>query len=718
MKNTAINSILICLSLAVITSAVFWGVQKCEFVNYDDEDYVFGNQNVQHGFTAKAVQWAFTESYASNWHPITWLSHMLDCRLFGLNAGKHHVVNLLIHIINVFLLFWILKDTTGAIWKSALAACLFAIHPLHVESVAWVAERKDVLSAMFWMLTTIAYIRYSRRPGIGRYIVVLILFALGLMSKPMLVTLPFVLFLMDYWPLERLQINTVKAQVNSKKVQSSSQKPSPLSLVAEKIPFFLLAAISSVITYIVQQKGGAMDSFHHFPLACRIANAAISYIAYIQKMLWPSALAPFYPHPADNISYAFAFMAAILILAASILAVRFGKEYKFLPVGWFWYLGTLVPVIGLIQVGDQAYADRYSYIPMTGLFIIVIWLAPHLVSKWKHKTEILYVASFIIIAGLSVCTYIQQQYWRDSITLFEHAIEVTKDNYVAHFCIADPLRAKGRLKEAIAHAAECLRLQSVPANYYRAMNSMGLSMIETGEFDEAIKAFTMALKIKPDSYQVHTNLGIALSKKGRFDDAIAEYREALRNSDMPRVHSNLAFALQSKGEKDAAIEEYNKSLAADPSDVLVHYAVGILLAEQGKNDKAAAHLRTALEIKPGFAEAHNSLGYILAHEGNYDEAIQHYNEALRIIPDSADLHVNLGYVFVSQGKFDLAASEYEKALKVQPENYVAHSYLGVVLFRLGRIKEAVEHFNQALKINPDYADARNSLQAIKPLLRN
>jgi protein O-mannosyl-transferase len=714
MKNTVIKSILIGLSLAVITIAAFWGVQRHEFVNYDDEDYVFENQNVQHGFTGKAIQWAFTESHASNWHPITWLSHMLDCRLFGLNPGRHHAVNLLIHILNVLLFFWILKDTTGAIWKSAIAACLFAIHPLRVESVAWVAERKDVLSALFWMLTTIAYIRYSRRPGAIRYFGVLLLFALGLMSKPMIVTLPFVLLLMDYWPLERLQTNAQAAQGNSK-TKSISGKQSPLYLLAEKIPLFLLAAISSVITFMVQQKGGAMDIIDRLSFASRLANAAISYIVYIQKMVWPSALAPFYPHSADRVPFALAVAAAILILAASILVIRFGKDYKYLPVGWFWYLGTLVPVIGLIQVGEQAYADRYSYIPMTGLIILIIWLVPQLVSKWIYKNEILCTCSLMIIAAFSICTYIQQQYWRDSITLFDHAIKVTKDNYVAHYCIADPLRAKGRLKEAIAHNAECLRIRPY---YDRALNSMGLALIETGEFDEAIKDFNLALKINPYSYQVHTNLGMALSKKGRFDDAIAQYREALSHTDMPRIHANLAVALQSKGEKEAALEEYTRALAADPSNELVHYEVGVLFAEQGKNDRAAAHLRSALEIKPNFVEAHNSLGYILAHEGKYDEAIRHYNEALRIEHNSAVLHINLAFVFVSQGKFDLAAKEYEQALSLQPENYVAHNYLGVVLFRLGNIRGAMNHFNQALKLNPDYTDARNSIQAIKPLLQN
>jgi protein O-mannosyl-transferase len=674
MKTTVLSSTLVCLCLTAITVAAFWGVQKCEFVNYDDEDYVFGNSHIQHGFTNESIRWAFTEGHASNWHPITWLSHMLDYKLFGLDSGKHHVVNLLIHLLNVLLLFWILKDTTGAIWKSAVAACLFAIHPLRVESVAWVAERKDVLSAMFWMLTTLAYVRYSRRPGAVRYFLVLVLFVWGLMSKAMLVTLPFVLLLMDYWPLDRLQENAQTSRAKSQADQKGSKKSSPVHLLREKIPLFLLAAVASVITYIVQQKGGATE--YRLPLDTRVANAAISYLAYIKKMVWPNGLAPFYPHPEDAISFEFAIAASILLLIVSILAIRFGRKYKYLPVGWFWYLGTLVPVIGIIQVGGQAYADRYTYIPMTGLFIAVVWLVPQLVSNWKHKKEVLCFLSFIVVLGLSICTYIQQQYWRDTITLFEHALSVTENNYVAHYVIADPLRTKGRLKEAVDHYSQSLRIQ--PNGRYRALNGMGLALIDLGEFDEAIKNLKMALNIKPDSYEVHTNLGIALSKKGRFDEAIAEFREALRHSDTPRLHSNFAYALQQKGEKDAAIEEYNKALAAAPSDELVHYAVGILLAGQGKNDQAAEHFRTILRLKPDFAEAHNSLGDILAQEG----------------------------------KFDLAAREYEQALTSQPDNCITHTCLGIVLFKLGRMQEAVEHFNRALLINPDYALAQNALLAI------
>jgi protein O-mannosyl-transferase len=677
MKSVGINSIVICLCLAAITTAAFWGIHKCEFINYDDEDYVTQNLKIQHGFTREAIRWAFTEGHASNWHPVTWLSHMLDCKLFGLDSGKHHIVNLLIHILNVLLLFWILKCTTGEIWKSAIAACLFAVHPLRVESVAWVAERKDVLSAMFWMLATIAYVRYSRRPGIGRYIIVLVPFTLGLMSKAMLVTLPFVLLLMDYWPLDRVQGNVQPLKNKPQAATAGSKKFSPGYLVVEKIPLFALAAAACVITYIAQQKGGATE--YQLPLAIRMANAAISYIVYIEKMVWPSALAPFYPHPDTDVSYALAVAASILILIISVLTIRFGRKYKYLPVGWFWYMGTLVPVIGFIQVGGQAYADRYTYIPMTGLFVAVVWLVPQLVSKWKDKKEILGILSLTAILALSICTYIQQQYWRDTITLFEHALAVTRDNYVAHYVIADPLRVKGRLAEAVDHYSKSLRIQ--PNGRYRALNGMGLALIDLGKFDEAIDNLKMALKLKPDSYEVHTNLGIALSKKGMFDEAIVEFREALRHDDTPRLHSNFAYALQKKGEKEEAIKEYTKALADAPSDELVHYAVGILLAEQGKYEQAAGHFRTILQLKPDFAEAHNSLGDILAQEN----------------------------------KFDLAAAEYEKALKSQPDNYITHSCLGLVLFRLGRTAEAVDHFNRALIINPDCAIARNGLQAVQSL---
>ena len=361
------QSICIYLVLALTTTAVFYQVCTYDFVNYDDFMYVYKNPNIQAGITLKAIKWALTVGYASNWHPLTWLSHMLDWQLFGPKAGGHHLTNLIFHIANTLLLFIVLKQMTHRLWPSAFVAALFALHPLHVESVAWVAERKDVLSTFFWMLTMWAYVRFVGRPKIASYLLVVVFLALGLMSKPMLVTLPFVLLLLDYWPLSRL----------SQKHGKAGTKCSLSYLLIEKIPLFAIVLASCIVTFIVQEKGGAMPTTKNYDFFIRLANASISYLQYIIKMIWPARLAMFYPHPGQNVSILYAVISAALLLAVTILILRFAANRRYLVTGWFWYLGTLVPVIGLVQVGDQAFADRYSYVTLTGLFIIIAWGLPN-----------------------------------------------------------------------------------------------------------------------------------------------------------------------------------------------------------------------------------------------------------------------------------------------------------------------------------------------------
>ncbi len=714
IKNVDKYSVFIYLAIAIVTAGAYYGVANYQFVNFDDSDYVVNNPQFSNGFTLDNIKWAFTAGHAGNWHPLTWLSHILDCRLFGLDAGKHHIVGLLIHIANALLFFALLRKMTGTLWQSAFAAALFALHPLRVESVAWVAERKDVLSTLFWMLTMLAYVSYAKQPKLWRYFLVLVLFALGLMTKPMLVTLPFVLLLLDYWPLERLnwKNNKISQKPPKQKTKTIPQYYSAVWLITEKIPLFIAVIISSVITFIVQQKGGAMDTGYSFSLISRIANALIAYVTYIQKMLWPSGLAPFYPHPADNVSLLYAGLCAIMLLAATVLVIIFGRRFKYLPVGWFWYLGTLVPVIGIIQVGDQAYADRYSYIPLTGLFIIIALAVPSLFDRFlnvPNKKLILTASTAIVLTVLSVCTFIQQHYWHDSITLFEHAINVTKDNYVAHFCIADPLREKGRVKDAITHDKECLRIKP---DYIRGLNSLGQAMIETGQLDEAVKYFDAALKLRPDLYQVHTNLGVALVKLGKFDEAIVHYRAALQSSNLSLIHLNLAFALRAKGNMEQAVQEYSKVLIAEPANVSAHYELGVTFAEMGKPEQAIMHLSKALEINPNLPDAHNSLGYVLAHTGKFDEAIGHCNEALCLQPNFVEARSNLGFAFLCQNKLDLAIEEYRKVLNALPGNYNTYNDLGVALYKQGKIDQAIEQFKQALLIKPDYADAKNNLATV------
>ena len=405
-----------------------------------------------------------------------------------------------------------------------------------------------------------------------------------------------------------------------------------------------------------------------------------------------------------------AMASAVVLLAITALIVRFSKTHIYAAVGWFWFIGMLVPVIGLVQVGDQAYADRFTYLPITGLFILIAWSVPPLLAKWRFKNAVLAASSAAIIAALFLVTYFQQHYWRDSITLFEHAIKVTEGNYVAHFGLADPLRAKGRLEEAMNHAAQCLALRP---NHIGALNSMGLALIDAGRNDEAIGYFERALKVQPDSQEARINLGIALAKMGNYDEAIVHYQDVIQKYNAPAARYNLAYALRRKGDYDGAIREYKIFLQSDPSNALVHYAIGFMFAEQGKGDESAAYLQKATEIKPDFLEAHESLGRLFAAQRKFDRAIRHFSEALRIAPGVAELHFNLGYVYAAQGQLELAAMEYETVIGMQPNNYIAHDRLGTVLAKLGRAQEALQHFRYALKINPDYTEARINLQSLQ-----
>ncbi|MHC4302257.1 MAG: glycosyltransferase family 39 protein, partial [Planctomycetota bacterium] len=458
------------------TLAVYWQVHDYGFVNFDDPDYVRKNPKVQSGITLDGIKWAFTTGHAANWHPLTWLSHMLDCQLFGASPGWHHLTNLLLHIANTLLLFAVLKRMTGTLWRSAFVAALFALHPCHVESVAWISERKDVLSTLFWMLTMAAYVRYVNRPRVSSYLLVLLTFALGLMAKPMLVTLPFVLLLLDYWPLGRFQDRPPvehAPQPGARMLGHLLPKRTFYLLLLEKIPFLVVTAASSVITFIVQRQIGAVATARQFPLISRIANTFASYLMYIRKMFWPSPLAMFYPYPPKADLMLQAAVAIPVLVSISLVVLYLMRSRKYLLTGWLWYLGTLVPVIGLLQVGDQAYADRYTYIPFIGLFIIIAWAVPDVLAKWRFRKTAFAVAAAVILLALSVATYFQQSCWRDTITLCEHAIKVTRDNYKAHFSMMAVLLDQGKVKETIAHGREAVRIRP---NYEKALGGLAAAL--------------------------------------------------------------------------------------------------------------------------------------------------------------------------------------------------------------------------------------------------
>jgi Tfp pilus assembly protein PilF len=533
------KSLIVMAVLTIIVLVVFWQVHSFEFLNYDDDKYVSENIHIRTGFAWQNIKWVFTNEHASNWHPLTGLSHILDCQLFGPRPGLHHLVNLLFHIINTLLLFVVLRKMTAAFWQSAFVAALFALHPLHVESVAWISERKDVLSTCFWILTMAAYFSYVQKPNTVRYVFVLVLFALGLMAKPMLVTLPFVLLLLDYWPLNRLD------SVDGRQFYH---------LVREKIPFLILSAVSSVITFIVQKNAGAVQQFEVLPLAVRAPNAVVSYAKYILKMIWPTRLAVFYPHPGEKLPLGQVLMAAVSLVIITIFVIRFTKKYKYLSVGWFWYLGTLIPVIGLVQVGGQAMADRYTYIPFIGLFIIVAWGTNDLLIRWKYRKIALEISAMASILVLSLLTGIQTAYWRNSETLFEHTLKVTNENYVAHNNLALALSQHDKFDEALNHLYTALRINP---NFFDAYNNLGMVYIKLDRCPEAIQACLQAIRINPANPLPYSNLGVIYLRTKQYQQAIQNFQKAIRiKPDLDQAHVGLGIAYFETGDKESAMKEY------------------------------------------------------------------------------------------------------------------------------------------------------------------
>ncbi len=565
--------LVVCVCLAVATFVVFAQALNHEFVNYDDTLYVTNNGHVQAGLTREGVIWSLTTTHASNWHPLTWLSHMLDCQIYGLKAGGHHLTSLLFHIANALLLFLVLKQMTGAMWRAAFVAALFALHPLHVESVAWVAERKDVLSTFFWMMTMWAYVRYVAAPGFCRYVSTLLLFALGLMAKPMLVTLPFVLLLIDYWPLGRFRMkrsDDAAMAPSHRSGDASSPRLVVFRLIWEKMPLFILAGVSSVVTFFVQQTGGATWSLETVPMMMRVANALISYVYYIAKMVWPSNLAVFYPY--ENVLPVWQGLGAgLLLVGLSLLALREARRFPYVAVGWLWYLGTLVPVIGLVQVGEQAMADRYTYVPLIGLFIVFAWGAVDLARRLRPQMPLLSTATGGVLLACMICSNIQTSHWRNTMTLFQQALDVTANNYLAYNNVANVLASQGKLEQAVASYSEALR---VKPDYVNARNNLGTTLHDQGKFGEAVAHFSEALRIKPDSVEAHNNLGITLVAQGKIDEAIAHHFEALR---------------------------------IRPNDAAAHNSLGVALAMQGKLEEAVAHFSEAIRIKPDYTGARKNL---------------------------------------------------------------------------------------------------------------
>ena len=577
--------IAICIFLAVSTFAVYSQVQDHEFINYDDDKYVTNNEYVKAGFTRDSVGWALTTSYNSNWHPMTWLSHMLDAQLFGPNSKGHHLTNLLFHIANVLLLFLVLLRMTGALWQSGFVAALFALHPLNVESVAWVAERKNVLSTFFWLLTMWAYIRYAQKTNLKRYSLVILFFAMGLMSKPMLVTLPFVLLLLDYWPLRRLQ---------------SDRRTAISRLVYEKIPLLVLVAGSVVTTLTVQKMGGALGSLNAFPIQERVINALVSYWLYLQKMIWPGGLAIFYAHPENTLSVWKGLATAALLALVTTAAIRLARRAPYFAVGWFWYLGTLIPVIQLVQTGSIAMADRYAYVPLIGIFIIIAWGLPELLAKWRLRSRILTIAAGIWISTLMLMTWNQVSHWKNSITIFSHAIEVTDIEYpdflLAHNNLANALLAEGRTGKAISHYKMAINLMP---DYAVNHNHLANALFAEQKTEEAISHFKMAIELMPDYAIAHNNLGTVLLAEQKTEEAISHYKTAVKLlPDYATAHYNLGFALMKEKKTGEAVFHFKMAIQLEPNNTNAHSNLGNALLAEQKTKEAISHYKIAINLKP------------------------------------------------------------------------------------------------------------------------
>ncbi len=675
-----------------MTILVFWRAVGNDFVNYDDPDYVSKNVWVQKGLTLESIKWAFTSGHASNWHPLTWLSHMLDWELFGDKPRGHHFTNVLLHSLNAGLLFLVLRAMTGFFWRAAFIAALFALHPLRVESVAWISERKDVLSMLFGLISVWFYTSYTRaksllngRPrfissSVSSYILALVFFALSLMSKPMLVTLPFLLLLLDFWPLNRILLPFRKTAVE---VNESANTFRLSFAILEKVPFFLLIVGSSIVTFWVQKEGGAVSSA--LTLQARLANAAVSYCRYLHKMIWPEKLSVLYPHP-GSWPTGTVVAATLFLLVISALAVWQIRRRPWFFVGWFWFLGTAVPVIGIVQVGIQSMADRYTYIPMIGVYIVLSWGACGLTAKMAARKTFLTMGSALVLICCSFFTVRQIGVWRNSMSLFEHATAVTDKNYLAYnnlgFFLSEQargLRGEARLRKIDEAIGKYQRSIEIKGNYEEALNNLGHALAEKGQHAQAVPYYRSALSIKPSLLVAHNNLGNALSEVGQTKEAI---------------------------------EHYKIVLAKEPENVDAHNNLGVALAMTGQFEEGMTHLQEAVKLNPKNASARSNLGNAFAMQRKLDLAAEQYRAALETNPEDARTHNNLANVFAELGNQDEAIKHYREALKLEPINPEANFNLALTLLRKGNGNEAKKHLEEALRLRPNYPEAQRQLSSV------
>ena len=757
-------AIAISIVLFVLVVCVFFPCLSNGFVNFDDPVYVYENVHVQSGLTWENIRWAFTNLGAGFWQPLTWLSFLLDSQLFGMRPGGYHLTSLLLHAANGVLLFLLFKRMTGALWRSALVAALFALHPLHVEPVAWIASRKDVLSTFFALLALIFYARYAQgrsggelRVASGKssdpvrdshpstpdkpypclihreadhrlqsvaldYLLSLVFFICGLMSKTMVVTLPFMMLLMDWWPLLRFCSSPPRPQPPTApppsilpqfKVESSKfdvgrsvfLRRLPV-LLLEKIPFLAAAFAVGLLTMQAEKGAGAVSSAGQFPLLQRVAAAVLLYCRYIGQTACPQGLSVYYLFHA-TFSLWLAVGAALLLLLVSAAAWRAGRLRPYLMFGWVWYLVTLLPVIGLIQVGAHSHADRYSYVPLIGLFTLLVWGVSDLAARWRFRAILL---SFVACAVLLSCLALSRRqlaYWKNGESLFRHALSVDENNFMAHTLLGNALQTSGRLEDAVAHYQRAIALTPASAD---AHNGLGVALAAQGLLDQAVSQFEQALKQEPDHAEAHHNLGLTFVRQGQLDQSILQFHEALRlKPDFALAHQSLGTVLARKGSADEAIIQCQDALKLKPDLVEAHNSLGLALRRKGLLDQAIPHFQAATALKPDYADAHFNLGTALAKTGHLDEAIAQYQEVLQLNPEYPEIHNNLGMALGDIGRLDEALQHYQQALMLNPLDAVVHCRLGIIFGKQGRFDEAIAHLQEALRLAPGFTAAQKDL---------
>jgi tetratricopeptide (TPR) repeat protein len=635
--------LLAAIVLAALTLFAYQDVTENGFINYDDPAYITKNSHVQKGLTLQGVAWAFTTPAAANWHPFTWLSLMADQELFGLNPKGFHWTSVILHLAAGLLLLAALQRMTGRVWPSAMVAGLFLLHPLHVESVAWAAERKDVLCGLFWMLGLWAYARYAERPGGVRYGAVILSFIAALLAKPMAVTFPFVLLLLDYWPLGRVDWDFAPSFASRMQTETLTgvtvDGPFPprgvRRLLWEKFPLFFLSATASIITFLVQKEWGAVDSLENLTLADRAVNAVVAYAGYLIKMVFPLQLSVFYPRPAAW-SVSDVLLSLGLLTGISMLVLLQMRRRHYLLVGWLWYLGTLVPVIGLVQVGSQTMADRYTYLPLIGIFVMLAWGVADLIREKALKRMVGGILAGAFLLACVLLTQFQVGYWKDSLTLFTQALKVTDNNYQALNNLGMAYAAQGNYGEAVDHYRESIRINP---HYAAAYNNLGVAQMEQGTYAAALSSYQSALKIDPENGNVRLNRGLLFSRMGKIAEAIEEYRLALeKKPDDATLHNNFGVALMKQGLYIEAGKAIRRAIRIDPEHAGAHGNLGLLLMGEGQIDAAIDQFREAIRLQPEYVNAHYQLGIALVKKGRMEEAETHFRIASRLNPVIENMH--------------------------------------------------------------------------------